>query len=272
MLILVTNDDGVQSAGLLALKRSLEQDHQVAVLAPDRNWSAAGHSRRLHDPLTLRTFRLEDGSSVTVSDGTPSDCVALALMGLVGERPDLVVSGINRGPNVGSDVTYSGTVAAAMEAVLFGVPGIAISLDGYSGWDFSPAAEFARHLVNEVAHRKLPPEVLLNVNVPNRPAGEIQGIAITRLGRRIYCDEWTLLEEQDGVRRYRLDGAPPTGELLPGTDIAALDAGYVSLTPLHLDLTAHHFLEEMRAWDLRSPAVVSPSPTSAPSGPAPIDR
>ena len=251
MLILVTNDDGVQSAGLLALKRSLEQDHQVVVLAPDRNWSAAGHSRRLHDPLTIRAIGLEDGSTVTVSDGTPADCVALALMGLVPGRPDLVVSGINRGPNVGSDVTYSGTVAAAMEAVLFGVPGIAVSLDGYGGWDFHPAAKFARHLVGEVGRRGLPPEVLLNVNVPNRPAGEIQGVAVTRLGRRIYRDEWILVEEQDGARRYRLGGPPPTGEMIAGTDVAAVEAGYVSVTPLHLDLTAHRFLEEMRAWSLQ---------------------
>ena len=250
MLILVTNDDGVQSAGLLALKRSLEQDHQVVVLAPDRNWSAAGHSRRLHDPLTIRAIGLEDGSTVTVSDGTPADCVALALMGLVPGRPDLVVSGINRGPNVGSDVTYSGTVAAAMEAVLFGVPGIAVSLDGYGGWDFHPAAKFARHLVGEVGRRGLPPEVLLNVNVPNRPAGEVQGVAMTRLGRRIYRDELVLLEDKGEEQRYRMSGDVPTGELIPGTDLAALAAGYVSITPLHLDLTEHRFLEEMKIWQL----------------------
>ena len=247
MYLLLTNDDGIQSAGLLALKRALERDHQVIVLAPDRNWSAAGHSRRLHDPLTVRTLTLEDGSTVTVSDGTPSDCVALALMGLVPRRPDLVVSGINRGPNVGSDVTYSGTVAAAMEAVLFGVPGVAISLDGYSGWNFTFAAEFARHLVGEVGRRGLPAGVLLNVNVP---VGELRGAALTRLGQRIYRDELVLLSERDGQRRYRLEGELPTGELLPGTDVAALADGCVSITPLHLDLTAHRFLEEMRDWDL----------------------
>lgn len=251
MLLLVTNDDGVQSAGLLALKRSLESAHQVSVFAPDRNWSAAGHSRRLHEPLTVRTVSLEDGSTVTVSDGTPSDCVALALMGLLPHRPDLVVSGINRGPNIGSDVTYSGTVAAAMEAVLFGVPAVAISLDGYGGWDFSFAADFARHLVAEVERRGLPAGVLLNVNVPNRPAGEVQGVAMTRLGRRVYRDELELLSEREGERRYRLSGPHPGGELLPGTDVAAVAAGYVSITPLHLDLTEHRFLQEMQAWELQ---------------------
>lgn len=247
MYLLLTNDDGIQSTGLLALKRALEQDHEVVVLAPDRNWSAAGHSRRLHEPLTVRPLTLEDGSTVTVSDGTPSDCVALALMGLVPGRPDLVVSGINRGPNIGSDVTYSGTVAAAMEAVLFGVPGVAISLDGYGGWDFDLAAGFARHLVAEVGRRGLPAGVLLNVNVP---AGAIRGAALTRLGQRIYRDELVLLSERDGQRRYRLAGDLPTGELLPGTDVAALAEGRVSITPLHLDLTEHRFLEEMRTWDL----------------------
>jgi 5'-nucleotidase len=248
MYLLLTNDDGIQSTGLLALKRALEKDHEVVVFAPDRNWSAAGHSRRLHDPLTVRTLMLEDGSTVTVSDGTPSDCVALALMGLVPGRPDLVVSGINRGPNVGSDVTYSGTVAAAMEAILFGVPGIAISLDGFSGWDFSFAAEFARHLVAEVGRRGLPPEVLLSVNVPNVPAGQVKGVLPTRLGKRVYRDELVLVDERDGQQTYRLEGPLPTGELLPGTDVAALAESYISITPLHLDLTAHRFLEEMREW------------------------
>jgi len=250
MYILLTNDDGIQSTGLLALKRALEQDHEVVVFAPDRNWSAAGHSRKLHDPLTVRTLTLEDGSTVTVSDGTPSDCVALALMGLVPGRPDLVVSGINRGPNIGSDVTYSGTVAAAMEAILFGVPGIAISLDGFSGWDFTFAAEFARHLVDEVARNGLPPEVLLSVNVPNVPAKQVKGVVPTRLGKRVYRDELVLVAEQDGQQTYRLEGPFPTGELLPGTDVTALTEGYVSITPLHLDLTAHRFLEEMRSWRL----------------------
>ena len=253
MHLLITNDDGIQSAGLLALKRSLERGHEVTVFAPDRNWSAAGHSRRLHEPLTVRTLVLEDGSAVTVSDGTPADCVALALAELGARRPDLVVSGINRGPNVGSDVTYSGTVAAAMEAVLFHVPAVAISLDGYGGWDFAFAADLARQLVDVVGRQGLPDGVLLNVNVPNRPAAEIRGLALTRLGQRIYRDEFKLIAEQEGLRRYRLEGPEPTGEMTPGTDVAAVAAGYVSITPLHLDLTEHHFLEEMRAWDLRLP-------------------
>ncbi len=250
MVILLTNDDGVQSAGLLALKRSLEEVAEVIVFAPDRNWSASGHSRILHEALTVRSIDLADGSTVLVSSGTPSDCVALALMGLVPRRPDLVVSGINRGPNVGSDVTYSGTVAAAMEAALFGVPAVAISLDAYRDWDFGYAAAFAARLVPEVVRRGLPEGVLLNINVPNLPAGEIHGVAMTRLGRRIYRDELELIEESEGKRLYRMAGLPPGGELLPGTDLAALAAGYVSITPLHLDLTEHRFLQELRTWNL----------------------
>lgn len=248
MYVLLTNDDGIDSDGLIALRRALEQVTEVAVFAPDRNWSAAGHSRSFHGPLTVREVPFPDGTSALTSDGTPADCVALALMGLVPRRPDLVVSGINRGPNVGSDVTYSGTVAAAMEAVLFGVPGVAISLDAYEDWDFAYAAAFAARLVPEVIRRELPEGVLLNVNVPNRPAGEIRGVAMTRLGRRIYRDELELIEEKEGKRQYRIAGLPPSGELNPGTDLAALEAGYVSITPLHLDLTEHRFLEELRGW------------------------
>lgn len=248
MLLLLTNDDGIDSEGLLALKQSLEQVAEVAVFAPDRNWSAAGHSRKLHGPLTVRSTSLGDGSSALTSDGTPSDCVALALMGLLPHRPDMVVSGINQGPNVGSDVTYSGTVAAAMEAVLFGLPAVSISLDGYEEWKFAAAARYARQLVLQLGQRQLPEGILLNVNVPNRPYEEIGGIAVTRLGRRIYRDELELLEEWPGERRYRVAGPPPTGELLPGTDLAALASGLVSVTPLHLDLTEHRFLEELRTW------------------------
>ncbi len=254
MYILITNDDGVSNPGLLALKQSLEQVAEVEVFAPDRNWSAAGHSRNLRAPMSVRTVALADGSTAMTSDGTPSDCVALALLGLLPRRPDLVVAGINNGPNVGSDVTYSGTVAAAMEAVLFGLPAIAISQDGYSAWDFGNAAAFARLLVAEVSRRGLPPGILLNVNVPVRPVGQLRGIAVTRLGRRIYRDELELLEEADGVRRYRLSGALPTGEPTAGTDIGALEEGDVSITPLHLDLTELQFLEEMQGWQLRFPA------------------
>jgi 5'-nucleotidase len=252
VFVLLTNDDGIDSNGLLALKSSLEEVADVAVLAPDRNWSAASHSRSFHGTLTVREVTLPDGTTALTSDGTPSDCVALALMGVLPRRPDLIVSGINRGANVGFDVTYSGTVAAAMEAVIFGFPGIAISIDSYSACDFFPAARFAQNLVPQVNRRGLPPGVLLNVNVPLRPYDEIRGVATTRLGRRIYRAELEPLgepESGDG-QRFRMGGLPPTGELLPGTDVAALAAGCISITPLHLDMTEHRFLEELRGWTL----------------------
>lgn len=252
MYILLTNDDGYQSEGLLALKQALEQVAEVAALAPERNWSACSHSRLLHQPLTVRRATLADGSAALISDGTPSDCVALALMDLLPRRPDLVISGINRGPNMGSDVTYSGTVGAAMEGVLFGLPAVAISLDAFNGWDFGPAARLAQQLVPIIVRQGLPPGVLLNVNVPQ---GQIRGLRFTRLGRRIYQDRLELIEsdENDGWRRFRLSGALPTAELLPGTDLAATAAGYVSITPLHLDLTEHGLLKEMPGWEWELP-------------------
>jgi 5'-nucleotidase len=252
MYILLTNDDGYQSEGLLALKQALEQVAEVAVLAPERNWSACSHSRLLHQPLTVRQATLADGSAALISDGTPSDCVALAMMDLLPRRPDLVISGINRGPNMGSDVTYSGTVGAAMEGILFGLPAIAISLDAFNDWDFGPAALLAGQLVPIVARQGLPPGVLLNVNVPR---GQIHGLRFTRLGRRIYQDKLEMIEsdENDGWQRFRLSGTVPTAELLPGTDLAATAEGYVSITPLHLDLTEHRLLEEMPGWEWKLP-------------------
>ncbi|MBN1484740.1 MAG: 5'/3'-nucleotidase SurE [Chloroflexia bacterium] len=251
MHVLLTNDDGYESEGLLALKQAMEQVAQVDVLAPERNWSASGHSRILHRPLTVRQVQLPDGSPALVSDGAPSDCVALALMGILPQRPDLVVSGINHGPNMGSDVTYSGTVAAAMEAVLLDLPGIAISLESFADWKFETAAEIARRLIPKILQRGLPQGVLLNVNVPNLPLSKIQGLAITRLGRRIYRSEWEMIQSDEGAgwQRYRLNNHRPTAELIPGTDLAATAAGYVSITPLHLDLTEHRLLEEMLDWE-----------------------
>jgi 5'-nucleotidase len=250
MRILLTNDDGYQSEGLLKLKDSLEQIAHVDVLAPDRNWSASSHSRTLRGSLTVRRTQLADGSTILTSDGTPSDCVALALMAVLPHRPDLVVSGINRGPNLGSDVTYSGTVAAAMEGVLFGLPAIAFSLGGYSDWYFDPAAAFAQWLIPEVLQKGLPDGVLLNVNVPNHRDGTIREVEWTRLGKLIYQNKLELVDQDEDWQHFHMAGIPPSGEIIPGTDIAALAAGRISITPLHLDLTEYRFLQELGRWGL----------------------
>jgi 5'-nucleotidase len=249
MLVLITNDDGIDSKGLLALRAAVSRTPgaRVEVLAPNRDWSAVGHTKTMDRPLRVTEVELPDGSRGYASDGTPSDCVALAVLGFLGERPALVVSGINRGPNLGDDITYSGTVAAAMEAVVSGIPGIAVSYGDRYSWEYEAAATFAAGLVGRAIERGLAPDILLNVNVP---PGEIAGVEVTRLGKRAYYDE--LIERVDpyGRKYYWIGGEEPGGEAEPGTDLAAVAAGRISVTPIHLDLTNHQLLEQVRGWDL----------------------
>ncbi len=250
MRILVTNDDGVDSEGLLALKRALSGVGDTVVIAPNHNWSAAGHTKTMHKPLRVTRVTMADGDMGYSSDGTPSDCVALAMLGLAGERPDLVVSGINKGANLGGDVTYSGTVAAAMESVVNGVPAIAVSQSHPRSGDFDLAARFAARLAAAVLANGLDSGVLLNVNVPGVPAAEIRGVLVTRLGKRIYRD--TLIERQDPFGRayYWIGGDEPTGDAEEGTDIWAIANNYISVTPIHLDLTNYALMDRLRGWSL----------------------
>ena len=265
--ILLTNDDGIGAPGLRALLRALRPLAEVTVLAPDHNWSAAGHTKTMHKPLRVGPYSFEcdtppaspplrqgggegeERVEAYTTTGAPSDCVALALLGILSRKPDLVVSGINQGANVGHDLTYSGTVAAAMEAVIFGLPAVSISLDSYESHDFGFAAQVGAHVVSQVLARGLPQGVFLNVNVPCRPAEEIGGVAVTRLGRRVYRD--ILIERQDprGRPYYWIGGEPPGGHEDEGTDIWALARGYVSISPVHLDMTAHELLPELRQWE-----------------------
>jgi 5'-nucleotidase len=251
MHILVTNDDGITAPGLAALAAALRESGlgQVTVLAPNRNWSASGHVKTLHNPLRVRRALLSDGSEGLTSDGAPSDCVALAMLGVIKDKIDLVVSGINPFPNVGHDVTYSGTVTAAMEAVIGGVPGIAVSLDTPRFADYGPAARAAVRVARELVRRELPPYTLLNLNVPGLPEAELKGIRITRQGLSVYRDQ--LVERQDprGEPYYWIGGEAPTGRDEPGTDFAALAEGYISLTPLQLDLTAHSQIDALNTWN-----------------------
>jgi 5'-nucleotidase len=252
-MILVTNDDGVDSPGLSALALALKQVDQVCVIAPNRNWTAAGHTKTLDRPLRVAQITLPGTRMAAYSsDGSPSDCVALALLGLAPERPRLVVSGINTGPNMGSDITYSGTVSAAMEAVVSGVPGIAISLADYFEWDFRYAARFAARLARTVFDAGLGSDVLLNVNVPSRPRSEIKGVQITRLGQREYRDELITRKDPFGRDYYWIGGGPPGGAGEPGTDLHAVAEGYVSITPVQIDLTHHALMEQIATWKLRA--------------------
>lgn len=252
MHILVTNDDGVNAPGLLALANAMKSLGSVSILAPDHNWSGGGHVKTLHRPLRVRETTLIDGTPALMSDGAPSDCVALAVLGLVRDPIDLVVSGINTYGNLGYDVTYSGTVTAAMEAVIAGVPGFAFSLaadETTTERDYGPAAEYARRIVATAIASGLTKDLLLNVNVPCLPGPAIQGIRVTRQGLRVYRDKLDERRDPRGQPYYWIGGDYPTGVPDNGTDFAALRDGYVTITPLQLDLTCYKVAERLGAWE-----------------------
>ena len=250
--ILVTNDDGVTTPGLLALTQAMRELGEVSVLAPDRNWSGGGHVKTINRPLRVREVSLADGTTAFASDGAPSDCVALGLLGYFPEKFDLVVSGINPMPNLGHDVTYSGTVTAAMEAVIWGVPAIAFSLDSPENHlglqHYCAAAKAAGIVAQNVLERSLPPSVLLNVNVPLLPWVEINGFNITRQGMRVYRDRLEERTDPRGNPYYWIGGDAPTGIPEQGTDIGSLSEGYISITPLQLDLTAYLAQQVLNNW------------------------
>jgi 5'-nucleotidase len=250
--ILVTNDDGVSAPGLFALVQEMRRMGKVSVLAPDRNWSGGGHVKTLDRALRVREVRLADGTQAFASDGAPSDCVALGTLGFFKEPIDLVVSGINSGANLGHDVTYSGTVTAAMEAVIAGVPGIAVSLETVEGHlgdiDYGPAARAAAKVVRQVFENGLSHEILLNINVPFLSDEKLRGIILTRQGLRVYHSR---LDERSDPRNkpyYWIGGDAPTGVPERGTDVGALAEGFISVTPLQLDLTAYRALTDLNTW------------------------
>jgi 5'-nucleotidase len=251
--ILVTNDDGIRAPGLLALKDACAEIGDVTVLAPSHNWSASGHVKTMHKPLRVDRVTLADGTEALSTTGAPSDAVALAFLGVVEREIDLVVSGVNRGANLGHDVTYSGTVTAAMEAAISDVPAVAVSLNTREQADFGPAARFAASLAIETLERGIPEGILLNVNVPHLPADAIKGVRVTRMGLRIYRDELLKRVDPRGKPYYWIGGPEPTGVEEEGTDIWAVANGYISVTPIHLDLTAHDLLESLKDWKHEAP-------------------
>jgi 5'-nucleotidase len=238
---LITNDDGVDAPGLLALAQEMRRLGDVTVVAPDRNWSASGHVKTLHRPIRTKKAVLADGTEALSIDGAPADCVALAVLGVVETPIDLVVSGINPSPNLSYDMLYSGTVSAAVEAVICGIPGIAVSTghpaDPRSPRDYTTAAVTARLIAEKVLESDPDPRLLLNLNVPHRPLEEINGWRITRQGIRLYEDELLINHDPQGSPYYWIGGKFPTGEPVEGTDIGAVEQGYVSIMPLQLDLT-----------------------------------
>ncbi len=242
--LLLTNDDGVTAPGLLALKEALAPLGRITVIAPNRNYSAAGHRKTMHKPLRLEPAHLADGAPAWACSGAPSDCVAVALLGFVKEKIDLVVSGINPHPNLGQDLTYSGTVTAAMEAVIAGIPGLAVSTDAGSPPDYAAAGRAVAEVVRAAARAGLPPETLLNINVPR----DYHGFHVTRQGKRVYHDELVERRDPRGQPYYWIGGELPGGVAEAGTDFWAMANGYVSVTPLHLDLTAYPTMSTLEKW------------------------
>jgi 5'-nucleotidase len=257
--VLLTNDDGIEAQGLQALRRALVEvdDIELAVIAPDSEQSATARSITTRRPLWVEEVPFGDGTVGYAADGTPVDCVRLAALGLIdGFTADLIVSGINHGSNLGDDITYSGTVAAAFEGVILGIPGIAVSqqsnareMDFRLGrvFEFETAAAFTARLVEEIDDVPLPKGTLLNVNFP---AGEVDGVAVARLGKRIYRDELSLVDEESGRRQYRIYGDAPEYHHEDGTDLAAIADGRVAVTPLHFDLTDRPGIETLQGYDL----------------------
>jgi len=257
--VLLTNDDGIEAEGLQALRRALFEidDVELAVIAPDSNRSATARSITTRRPIWVEEIPFGDGTVGYATDGTPVDCVRFAALGLIdGFKADLIVSGINHGSNLGDDITYSGTVAAALEGVVLGIPGIAVSQQSNAremdfrlgeAFSFDAAAAFAARLVEEIDDVPLPDGTLLNVNVP---AGEVDGVEVARLGKRIYRDQLSLVEEESGRRQYRIYGDAPDYHDEPGTDLAAIAAGRIAVTPLHFDLTDRPGIETLQGYDL----------------------
>jgi 5'-nucleotidase len=257
--VLLTNDDGIEAEGLQMMRTALVgvEGVNLAVIAPDGNRSAMARSITTRRPLWVAETPFSDGTVGYASDGTPVDCVRLASLGLVdGFHPDLVVSGINHGANLGDDITYSGTVAAALEGVVLGIPAIAVSQQSRAraldfrydgGFGFATAATFVARLVERIEDVPLPASTLLNVNVP---AGEPLGVEVTSIGKRIYEDELKLEREEEHRRRYWIYGSDPGFHDEPGTDLAAVAAGRIAVTPIHFDLTDRAGLQALRGFDL----------------------
>jgi 5'-nucleotidase len=240
MIILVSNDDGIQSEGLTLLEEALRDVGETYTVAPDRPQSSMSHALTLHRPLRVQ----ELGPRRMAVDGTPVDCVKLALTGLLPVKPDLVVSGINKGPNLGDDIIYSGTVSGAIEGVLLGIPAVAVSLVTFKEFDFRAAAEFSAALAAHIHDCGIPRQTLLNVNVPSLPRTQLKGWQLTRMGKRHYSENIVERIDPRGGKYYWIGGDDLGFAQEEGTDCVAVHEGYISVTPLHVDLTNYNLLRE----------------------------
>ncbi|UCC69543.1 MAG: 5'/3'-nucleotidase SurE [Armatimonadota bacterium] len=253
MKILITNDDGSRAPGLIALRAALLPLGEVVAIAPDRPRSACGHAITLHKPLRLMPVDFPDGGRGFAINGFPADCVALGVSDHLGGRPDIVVSGINVGPNLGVDMIYSGTVAAAREAAICGLPSFAISIASYEADDFQAAAQFAKYLCREVGERGLPTGTFLNVNVPAASASEIAGVAFTRQSRIRYDNRIETRTDPRGEVYYWLTGDRLDRSHQPDADVVAIEGNRISITPVRLNVTNEDLLADLPTWNLRWP-------------------
>ncbi len=251
--ILVTNDDGIMAPGLRSLVTELSQIADVVVAAPDRERSATGHAITMFQPLRAKDMEVPGAQAAYAISGTPADCVKLAIDALFPGQIDLIVSGINRGANLGTDVLYSGTVSAALEGVMLGLPAIAFSLAEYMDPVFEPIASLAKDLVQALWQKPWPPDTLLNVNVPQLEVAALRGVKVTTLGHLRYNNPILTRQDPWGGTYYWLAGQAPEDNNVEPTDVWAVNNGYVSLTPIHFDLTDYRLLDTIAGWDLQLP-------------------
>lgn len=251
MHILLTNDDGIFAPGIKALWQELSQIGRITVVAPDNEKSASSQAITVHHPIWVDEYPIDDNICAWRVGGTPTDCVKVALESLLKEDlPDIIVSGINQGSNLGTDVLYSGTVSAAIEGALHGLPAIAMSLDSWQSCDFGPAAKTAKKVIETMINKSLPPNTLLNINVPALPAEELKGIAITKLGVRNYENTFERRFDPRGRTYYWMSGRVSDTENASDSDIVAVQNGKISVTPIHFDLTNYRIMNVLDSWGL----------------------
>ncbi|MEA3454397.1 MAG: 5'/3'-nucleotidase SurE [Candidatus Caldatribacteriota bacterium] len=249
MKILLTNDDGIYSEGIQILKKQLDNIAEVTVIAPDRERSTIGHAMTLRKPLRIRKVKIDGNFWEFSLDGTPADCVIVGLLEIMKDKkPDLIVSGINRGPNLGDDIIYSGTVSAAMEGAMRNIPSLAVSIAGFEDFKFESASLFTKKIVMNLTKNNLPSNLVLNINFPNMDYEEIKGVEITRHGKRVYQDEVKIIHDPQGTTHYWLGGELPEGNIEPDTDFEAIYNNKVSITPLSLDLTNYNIMPKVKDW------------------------
>lgn len=252
MNILVTNDDGINAIGIKSLVEALQGMGNIYVVAPDAQKSACGHGITIHMPVLVNEVEFEGAKKAWSVAGTPADCVKLGVNQLVKEKVDMVFSGINQGGNLGTDVLYSGTVSGAVEGILLGIPSVAISVDTHTGSDFEPAKKITRNVCQRMIEKHLEPETLLNVNVPYIPEGEIKGVEITPLGIREYTENFMERKDPRGKAYYWYSGIPKKNDITSeDTDVMAIEKGYISITPIHFDLTNYRIINNVKKWDIK---------------------